>query len=171
MANVEALWQEWRRVAAAGHSHQQRRRIELEARAKTIRNYEPAAIPGLLQIEQYARAILGACIEFVGGADDIDQAVAARLDRQQILHHGIHRVTVLLGEQALYTTVGDDEVMRAQLEHLLEVMTLPRLSLGIIPRTARFIYTTTCFVLLDTRMAEVETISAGLTITQPRELA
>ncbi|WP_330232357.1 helix-turn-helix transcriptional regulator [Nocardia sp. NBC_00508] len=171
LANVDALWQEWRRVAATGHAHQQRRRVELEARAKTIRNYEPAAIPGLLQTEPYARAILSTCIDFVGGVDDIDRAVQARLARQQILHHGIHRVTVLLGEQALYTTVGDDQVMRTQLEHLLGVMALPRLSLGIIARTAHFIYTTTCFVLLDTRMAEIETISAGLTITQPRELA
>ncbi|WP_327110758.1 DUF5753 domain-containing protein [Nocardia sp. NBC_01730] len=155
----------------ARHAHQQRRRIELEARAKTIRNFEPTAIPGLLQTEPYARTILETCIDFVGGVDDVDRAVEARLERQQILRHGIHRVAILLGEQALYTTVGDDEIMRTQLEHLLDVMALPRLSLGIIPRTAPFIYTTTCFVLLDTRMAEVETISAGLTITQPRELA
>jgi transcriptional regulator with XRE-family HTH domain len=171
LANIEALWQEWRRIAATGHAQQQRRRIELEARAGTIRNYEHAVVPGLLQTESYARAILETCIEFVGGVDDIDRAVAARIARQRILHHGTHRITVLLAEQALYTTVGDDDVMAGQLERLLEVMMLPRLVLGIVPRTAQFLYTTTCFVLLDKRIAEVETISAGLTITQPRELA
>lgn len=171
LANVEALWHEWRRIAATGHTQQQRRRIELEARSKTIRNYEHAAVPGLLQTEPYARAILAACIEFVGGLDDLDRAVAARVARQQILHQGARRVAVLLAEQALYTTVGDNQVMIGQLEHLLAVLPLPRLVLGIVPRTAEFIYTTTCFVILDNRIAEVETISAGLTITQPRELA
>ncbi|QIS06735.1 helix-turn-helix domain-containing protein [Nocardia brasiliensis] len=171
LANIEALWQEWRRVAAAGHAQQQRRRIDMESRAKRIRNYEPSAIPGLLQTAAYAREVLTSCIEFVGGLDDVDRAVAARIERQRILRHGTTRITVLLAEQALYTTVGNDQVMIGQLDYLVEVMSLPRLTLGIIPRTARFIYTTTCFVLLDERLAEVETISAGLTVTQPRELA
>ncbi|WP_040691891.1 helix-turn-helix domain-containing protein [Nocardia vinacea] len=171
LANIEALWQEWRRIAATGHAQQQRRRIELEARATTIRNFENAVVPGLLQTEPYARAVLETCIDFVGGIDDIDRAVAARIARQRILHHGTHRISILLAEQALYTTVGDNEVMAGQLERLIDVMPLPRLALGIIPRTADFLYTTTCFVLLDKRIAEVETISAGLTITQPRELA
>lgn len=169
-ANVEALWQEWRRLAAAGHAQQQRRRIEVEAQAKTIRNYEPSAIAGLLQTEAYARAVLTSCIEFVGGVGDVDRAVAARLDRQRILHQGHRRTTILLAEQALYTTVGDEKVMVGQLEHLQESLSWPRLRLGIVPRTAPFIYTTTCFILLDQRIAEVETISAALTITQPREL-
>ncbi|MFX0576397.1 helix-turn-helix domain-containing protein [Nocardia nepalensis] len=171
LANIEALWQEWRRIAATGHAQQQRRRIELEARAGTIRNYENAVIPGLLQTEPYARAVLETCIDFVGGIDDIDRAVTARIARQRILHHGTHRISILLAEQTLYTTVGGDDVMTGQLERLLDLMPLPRLGLGIIPRTANFLYTTTCFVLLDKRVAEVETISAGLTITQPRELA
>jgi transcriptional regulator with XRE-family HTH domain len=171
LANIEALWQEWRRIAATGHAQQQRRRIELEARASTIRNYENAVIPGLLQTEPYARAVLETCIDFVGGIDDIDRAVTARIARQRILHQGTHRISILLAEQTLYTTVGDDDVMTGQLERLIDLMPLPRLGLGIIPRTADFLYTTTCFVLLDRRIAEVETISAGLTITQPRELA
>ncbi|MEV0297173.1 helix-turn-helix transcriptional regulator [Nocardia sp. NPDC050710] len=170
LANIEALWQEWRRIAAAGHAQQQRRRVELEARAKRIRNFEHAVVPGLLQTEPYARAVLSACIEFVKGLDDIDRAVSARMERQRILHHGPTRITILLAEQALYTTVGDDRVMTGQLEHLLDAMSLRRLSLGIVPRSARFIYTTTCFLMLDERIAEVETISAGLTVTQPREL-
>lgn len=172
LANVEALWSEWRRLAAAGHAQQQRRRIDLEARALTIRNYEPNTIPGLLQTQAYARAILTRAIAFVEGLDDIDRAVAARMDRQQILHHGTRRIAILLGEQALYTTVGGPKVMAGQLQHLLDTaFGNPRLHLGIIPRRAEWIYTTTCFVITDKKMAEVETISAGLTITAPRELA
>lgn len=170
LSNVEALWAEWRRLAAAGHSQGQRRLLEIEAQAQTFRNYEPTIIPGLLQTEAYARAVLTTCIEFVGGLDDIDRAVSARLDRQRILRQGKRQITILLAEQTLYTRVGDDVTMTGQLEHLLEVMTLPRLSLGIVPRTAPFVYTTTCFVLFDRRMAMVETISAALTITQAREL-
>lgn len=172
LANVEALWSEWRRLAAAGHAQQQRRRVDLEARAAVIRNFEPSVIPGLLQTEHYARAILATAIAFVEGVDDLDRAVNARLDRQQILSAGTRRIAILLGEQALYTTVGGPDVMAGQLRHLLDTgFGNPRLSLGIIPRRAEFVYTTTCFVLVDQRMAEVETISAGLTVTAPRELA
>ncbi|MGN2638958.1 helix-turn-helix domain-containing protein [Nocardia takedensis] len=172
LANVEALWTEWRRLAAAGHAQQQRRRATAEASTRLIRNYEPALIPGLLQTEQYARALLTTAIAFVGGLDDIDRAVAARLQRQQILRQGTRRILILLGEQALYTNVGTPATMAEQLRHLLDTaFGNPRLRLGIIPRNAPFVYTTTCFILLDHRVAEVETISAGLTITTTRELA
>ncbi|WP_216916949.1 helix-turn-helix domain-containing protein [Nocardia noduli] len=171
LANVEALWTEWRRLASAGHAQQQRRRIDTEARTRCIRNYEPALIPGLLQTEPYARALLSTAIAFVGGHSDLDRAVAARMDRQQILRQGTRRIVILLGEQALYTTVGSPDVMAAQLRHLLDTgFDNARLHLAIIPRQADFVYTTTCFVLLDNDTAEVETISAGLTITAPREL-
>ncbi|MET7934689.1 Scr1 family TA system antitoxin-like transcriptional regulator [Streptomyces sp. NPDC005322] len=51
-------------------------------------------------------------------------------------HEQGHRRNVVLGEQALYTNFGGPEVMKGQLDRLLAVMRLPRLSLGIIPRSA-----------------------------------
>ncbi|WP_328392878.1 DUF5753 domain-containing protein [Nocardia sp. NBC_00416] len=163
-------WQQWRHLTAAGIAPIQRGLIEAEGRARTIRNYQDQIVPGLLQTEPYARAILNTCIEFTGSLDDIDDAVAARMARQQVLRSEDHRFGVLLAEQVLYTGVGSAEVMRGQLEYLLDVMDLPRQELGIVPQDAGFVYTTTGFVIMDERTVEVETISANLTVTRPSEL-
>ncbi|WP_194838555.1 helix-turn-helix transcriptional regulator [Nocardia sp. XZ_19_369] len=171
LTNIESMWAEWKRIAATGHSRRQHRSIELEAGTRTIRNWCQLIVPGLLQTEEYARAVLSTCIEFLGTADDLDEAVAARMQRQRVLYHGTRRITILLAEQALYTTVGGTAVMAGQLRHLLDALALPRLSLGIVPRDFPFIYTTTSFAAFDHRLVMVETISAELTITSPSELS
>ncbi|WP_406269715.1 helix-turn-helix transcriptional regulator [Nocardia sp. NBC_00881] len=171
LTNLESMWSEWKRITAGGHARRQQRSVEIEAAARSIRNWEPSIIPGLLQIEDYARAILGQCIRFLGTTDDVEAAVAARMRRQRVLHRGRHRISILLGEQALHTTVGDDAAMVGQLEHLEAMIGSPRLSLGVVPQDADFIYTTTCFVLYDRRLAMVETTSAELSVTTPAELA
>ncbi|WP_067476650.1 helix-turn-helix domain-containing protein [Nocardia amamiensis] len=171
LTNLESMWAEWKRVAASGHAQRQRRSIELEAATHTIRNWSQLIMPGLLQTEDYARAVLSTCISFLGTRDDLEEAVAARLRRQNVLHSGKRRTIILLAEQALYTSVGDDQVMIRQLEHLLDAMTLPRLILGVVPREFQFIYTTTSFAMFDRRLAMVETISAELSVTGPTELA
>ncbi|MFI9503974.1 helix-turn-helix domain-containing protein [Nocardia sp. NPDC052566] len=171
LRNVEAQWAEWKRVAATGHARRQRRGIELEGRTRLLRTYSVLLIPGLLQTEAYARAVLAQCIRFLGTRDDLEDAVAARMERQQILHRGNHRVVTLVDEAALHTAVGETATMAAQLRHLLTVgFDNPRLIFGVVPLDAPFIYTTTTFDLLDQRLALVETISAELTITTPSEL-
>jgi transcriptional regulator with XRE-family HTH domain len=78
---------------------------------------------------------------------------------------------VLLGEQALYTNFGGSEVMKGQLDRLLAVMRLPRLSLGIVPKSApTFIWPGNAFSMFDSRLVLVETYSAELSVTQPREI-
>ncbi|MEU7629607.1 helix-turn-helix transcriptional regulator [Nocardia sp. NPDC049220] len=172
LQNVEAQWQEWRRVTAGGHARRQRRGIELESRARSLRTYSTILIPGLLQTEPYARAVLTQCIRFLGTRDDLDDAVTARLHRQRILHRGDHRLVQLIDQAALHTRVGGRAVVAGQLQHLLDIgFGNPRLLLGVVPLGAGFVYTTTSFDLLDRRTALVETLSAELTITTPSELA
>jgi len=168
--NIEAAWAEWRRIVGAGHARRQLEAIEQENRTGLVRAFEPLMVPGMLQTREYARAVLATCIGFVEGTDDLEAALVARLERQQVLREGIHRFHYLLSEQVLYTTVGNDSVMSGQLDRLLEVMGLSRLVLGIVPRTAALIYTTHSFTMYDGRLTQVETISAELTVTQPREL-
>ncbi|MFD7092271.1 Scr1 family TA system antitoxin-like transcriptional regulator [Streptomyces sp. NPDC056641] len=79
---------------------------------------------------------------------------------------------MLLAEQALYTNFGGPEVMRGQLDRLLAVMTLPRLSLGIVPRRAEMrIWPGNSFSMFDAKLVLVETYSAEFSVTQPREIA
>ncbi|AVH24106.1 helix-turn-helix domain-containing protein [Nocardia cyriacigeorgica] len=171
LRNISAAWTEWRRIVGLGYTNHQRQISGIEERTELLRGYDPQVFHGLLQTADYARALMGAGMAFLNTSRDLDQAVAARMDRQRVLHQGRHRFYLLVGEQALRTTVGGDEVMAVQLTHLLEVMSLPRLVFGIVPASSAFFRRTTDFVIYDRRKVLVETITAESTITQPREIA
>ncbi|MEV6758807.1 helix-turn-helix transcriptional regulator [Streptomyces sp. NPDC051214] len=88
---------------------------EMEARASFISTYQAQVVYGLLQTESYARAVLGA-----DRPDNLDELVAARLDRQRILAKDHPpALWVILDEAVLHREVGGREVMRNQLRHLL----------------------------------------------------
>lgn len=63
------------------------------------------------------------------------------------------------------------ETMIGQLDRLLAVMSLPRVVFGIIPNHAEYCVPTNQFVIFDNRLVHVETVSAELSISQPREVA
>ncbi len=166
--NVEAAWLEWKRIQS---HHAQRKTAQVETDSKLIRGYDPDLIPGLLQTRDYATEILRECIQFVGGPDDLAAAEVARMERQQVLRKGTRRFHFLVAEQALYTTVGSDAIMVGQLEHLEAHVRSSRLAVGVIPRTVQFRCPVTNFLMYDVRQVHVETATAELTITQPREVA
>ncbi|MET9031014.1 helix-turn-helix transcriptional regulator [Nocardia sp. NPDC004168] len=171
LRNARAQWAEWKRVAAGGHAHRQRRGVKLDTDAHAVRIYSSVIVSGLLQTESYARAVLSTCIGFLGTYDDLEEAVNARMTRGSALRTGRTKFSVLLHEPVLYTCVGDEEVRKAQLQHLLDTgFGNPRLVLGIVPMRFQFVYTTTSFALYDARLALVETLSAELSITTPSEL-
>lgn len=169
--NIEAAYVEWRRVLHAGTRRRQHVSVKLTEQSKVLRIYQPSLIPGILQTAEYAHAMLRRSIDFHRIPDDLDAGLAKRLERQQLLYKGDRRFRVLIGEQAMYTTVGNDSVMTGQLDRLLAVMGLPRVVFGIIPATAELPMQTTNFVIFDDRMVMVEAMTAELTITQPREIA
>lgn len=169
--NIEAAYLEWRRVLNAGTKRRQHISVKLAEQTKLMRIYQPMLIPGILQTVEYARAILSRSIEFHHIPDDLDAGVAKRLERQQLLYKGDHRFHIVIAEQSLMTTVGNDGVMIGQLDRLLAAIGLPRVRFGIIPATAELPMQTTNFVMFDNRMVMVEGITAELTITQPREIA
>lgn len=170
LRNVNAAWMEWRRIVGTGHARHQGEIGTLETRTGLIRSYDPQVVHGLLQTPNYARAILAAATDFLGISQDLDTAVAARLDRQSVLRRGRHRFCFLVGESALHATVGSDDVMREQLAHLLEVMKLPSVVVAIVPLAAEFFYRTTEFAIYDQSTVLIETVTAESTITQPREI-
>lgn len=169
--HVEAMYMESRRTLATGTTRRQRAVQKLEAETKLTRWYEPVLIPGILHTAGYAEAVMRRVIDFYQVPDDLDAGVAARLERQQVLYHGDHRFHFIIAQQALRTTVGDDDVMIGQLDRLLAVMSLPRVVLGIIPADAEYLVPTNQFILYDHRLVQVEGISAELAITPPREVA
>ncbi|OKJ08339.1 XRE family transcriptional regulator [Kitasatospora sp. CB01950] len=105
----------------------------LEEAAALIRTYEVQFIPGLLQCEEYARAIF-AQNRPVLADDEIERRVALRARRQKLLTDGRGpKLWAVIDEAALRRPVGGPEVMRAQLEHLLELAQLPSVVLQVMP--------------------------------------
>ena len=104
-----------------------RDRVEVERRAAEIREYESYQIPGLLQTEDYARAIVSS-VRPILPEDAIERAVALRMTRQQILEADAGapldqdsgpRLWAIIDESALNRMVGGPEIMRAQREHII----------------------------------------------------
>jgi transcriptional regulator with XRE-family HTH domain len=172
MRGIEALWVEWRKQLALGTRRRQEISIALAEQTKVFRAYDPTVIYGMLQTAQYAREIMSLGVKFHQIQDDLDSGVAARMERQRFLYEGDRRFLVLLGEQALRTNIGGQDVMAGQLDRLLAVAGLPSVSIGIIPAAARMpLAPENAFLIFDDRMVMIETYSAELTITQPREVA
>ncbi|MFC8531778.1 Scr1 family TA system antitoxin-like transcriptional regulator [Nocardia sp. NPDC057227] len=166
--NAETAYLEVRRMRVP---QWQRVIARMEAEAELIRWFEPGLVPGLLQTPRYVRSVLETVEALYGGPPVIEAALAARLERQQILYRGRHRFHFIIGEQALWTVVGGPDVMIEQLDRLVTAMTLPRAVLGIVPLSAPYQAPLMNFTIFDRRMVQAETISAQLTVTQPREIA
>ncbi|MGK5675817.1 helix-turn-helix domain-containing protein [Micromonospora sp. URMC 106] len=105
---------------------------ELEQDAVSIRTYQPLLVPGLLQTERYARAVLG-----TGGllpAAAVDELVAGRLARQAILaREAPPQLVAVMDEVVLRRPVGDRAVMAGQLAHLLAVAEQEHVQVRVIP--------------------------------------
>jgi transcriptional regulator with XRE-family HTH domain len=103
-----------------------------EAEATTLRFFEPLVVPGLLQTEDYARAIFRTRFRMTG--DEIEQRVAARLKRQEMLaRNNPPAMWVLLDEWVLRRPVGGRHVMSEQVNRLIEAAGLPHIVVEIIP--------------------------------------
>jgi transcriptional regulator with XRE-family HTH domain len=105
--------------------------VEAEKVAWTLWFWAPLLVPGMLQTEAYARAILAADPEC---GDDLDDRVRGRLERQQVLARDRPPVlTVIADEAVLHRCIGGPKVMHDQLVHLAEVSERPRVYVHVIP--------------------------------------
>jgi transcriptional regulator with XRE-family HTH domain len=168
---VEGMYVEWRRMERTGMRGLQESYLPLDQHTTVTRIYEPGVIPGLFQTRAYATARMARIIEFSGIPDDLDTAVQARMQRQHILQAVGHRFVVVLEEAALRSRIGSRDMMAGQLGHLITVASLHNVSLGIIPADInRTMWSSPGFWIFDNQRVLVETPTAELTITQPREL-
>jgi transcriptional regulator with XRE-family HTH domain len=103
-----------------------------EAEATTLRWFEPLVVPGLLQTEEYARAIFRARLRVT--PDEVDELVAARMKRQEILtRDNPPTLWVILDEWVLRRPVGGRDVMAGQLSKLVEWARQPQVVIQILP--------------------------------------
>ncbi|WP_327372358.1 Scr1 family TA system antitoxin-like transcriptional regulator [Streptomyces sp. NBC_01217] len=169
---VDSMYMEWRRLHRNGMRQVQQDWYDLHAQTRICRVYLSNVPPGFLQTPVFATALMNQITRFQGTPDDVAEAVAARVARSRFLYEGGHRYVVLMEESVLRFRTADPEAMRGQLRHLLTVMPLASLSLGIIPFTAqRTVWPLEAFYVHDDTSAVVETLTAEIKVTQPRELA
>lgn len=106
--------------------------VGLEEAAARIRTYESHLVPGLLQTEDYARALIGG--QSTMRPTEVESRVRLRMDRQRLLTRtDPPRLWAVVDEAALRRQVGGPDVMREQLEHLVAVTKLPNVTLQVMP--------------------------------------
>ncbi|MEU4577012.1 helix-turn-helix domain-containing protein [Nonomuraea sp. ATR24] len=107
--------------------------VGLEEAAARIRTYEVQFVPGLLQTKEYARAVVTAGSAGVG-AEEIARRVDLRLERQRVIDRPDGPVFwAVIDEAALRRPIGGAEVMKAQLQHLIDLMRQPNITIQIMP--------------------------------------
>jgi transcriptional regulator with XRE-family HTH domain len=107
--------------------------IGLESEARRILSYEGAYVHGLLQTEDYARALLSVAKET---EDVVEQRVRVRMERQRRLHDGTLRLWAIIDEAALMREIGGPIVLDGQLKALLEAGQRPNVTLQVLPFSA-----------------------------------
>ena len=169
--NAESLYIQWRRRHWAGMRRAQDDLLPLYDRTRVFRVYCSNVVPGFLQTASYAAGIISRITAFRGTPNDVEEAVASRVERARVLYEGEHTFAVLLEETVLRYRLGDAAVMAGQLGHLLEVMSLPSISLGVIPsRADRIMWPLEAFYMFDTSLVTVETLTAEVNVTSPGEI-
>jgi hypothetical protein len=136
IGQAKAWWSDYSdilRGAAASY-------IEYEWDAVRVNAYEPHIINGLLQTQEYARAILERSAGGHRSSEDMERLVEVRLRRQESLRpeHGL-TILCILDESALRRVPSSTEVLLRQLEHLQDVSQAPQVDLRIVPFSASFV--------------------------------
>jgi len=107
--------------------------VGLEADATTLRTYESEYVPGLLQTEDYARAVMRATM-LTASDEEIERHVAVRMVRQERLTgSGAPEIWAVVSEAVIRRVVSGESVMRAQLSRLVEASKQPNITLQVLP--------------------------------------
>ncbi|MFI6844161.1 helix-turn-helix domain-containing protein [Kitasatospora sp. NBC_00085] len=107
--------------------------VGLEEAAALIRTYEVQFIPGLLQSEEYARAVFGQSRPVIS-EEEVERRVSLRLRRQKLLTEGDSpRLWAVIDEAALRRPVGGPEVMRGQVQYLIDVAEQANVVIQVMP--------------------------------------
>jgi transcriptional regulator with XRE-family HTH domain len=148
--------------------------VELEADAKKVMGWESSIVPGSVQTEAYARAVIrNAWPE--DPQESIDQRVQLRMERQKRMWDGPARLWVVVDEAALMRPVGGREVMAEQLDRLVDVSQKGLATVQVLPtELPGHAALGTTFTLIelqdDTRVVYVDTLTGGVYIEEPADV-
>ncbi|MEV8632919.1 helix-turn-helix transcriptional regulator [Streptosporangium sp. NPDC051023] len=151
--------------------------VGLEAEASSLRNYEPELVHGLLQTEDYARAIYQAA-QVTDAPDEIERHVSLRMARQGVLTRSERpmHLWAIMNEAALRRRVGGAQVMKKQLRHLVDISAQPNVTLQVLPyAVGAHAAMLGSFAILsfsegENEVAYVEYVTGSLYLEKPEEL-
>jgi len=172
LRSLEGHYIEKRRKLRAGLARNQHELTAAMERASFIRAFESAVVPGLLQTADYARHRLSGGVRYVHGSDDLDDAVAVRMARQQLLYRSDRRFHLVMTEAALRLQLCPPDVMLGQLDRLIVVSTMKQVRFGVVPFSASYVRAPLHgFWIYDQDVVSVETLSAFLRLSEPTEIS
>ncbi|MFI1731427.1 helix-turn-helix domain-containing protein [Streptomyces acidicola] len=172
LKGFESHIRSWRRQLAAGHGPVQETWNTLVSNARTMHVLSNAAISGMLQTPDYARYIFEHHTALQNAPRDTEEAVRARMKRQEWLYLPGKELKLLMHESVLWARVCPPEVLVAQLDRLLGVVGMDTVRMGILPLDAPLrLALGNSFCMLDQRLVVVEDWHAELWLDDDETIA
>lgn len=170
LRTIRVEYDSWQRRLKHGLAPRQKQSVNIEADAHSITMVEIAAVPGLVQTSDYARSVFEIVADLHETERDIDQAVAARMERQRILYDQTKHFEMLLVEAALVYPICSPAAMAAQIDRLMSVASLPNMRFGVIPLNTRLPVVPMHGYWIVDDLVMVETVAGEITTPEPDEL-
>lgn len=168
---LEVQHAEWQRVLKAGMLGHQLELSEQDAKTKLYRSFEPAVVPGLVQTAEFARALFSRAVVVHRVPNDVNEAVAKRMQRQEMLYRTDKAFHFVVTEATLRYRLCSAEIMLGQLDRLVSLTSLRNLRLGVISNDTQYVVDPRHgFMLYNSDLVRVETYSAELNLRQPHEI-
>lgn len=162
----------WRDALRAGKKHMQDRAQAREVAARTVRNFQPTIIPGLLQTPEYVHHVIP--LADIGGEIDHATSAAARLERQQALFDTERRFEFLISEFALrFNPTSSTDLLATQLDRVASLARMSNMHIGVLPTTSRAVATPwSNFVIYEGEetYVTIELAHAQVRVTDPRDV-
>ncbi|MFD8782280.1 helix-turn-helix domain-containing protein [Kitasatospora sp. NPDC059599] len=162
----------WRRQLAAGHRPVQDTVTAEHERSTVKRAWQNSVVVGIFQTAEYARHVFNANADLHQSPRDVEDAVRARIRRQELLYRPGKKYHIVMWEAALRAQLCPPAVMAAQLDRLSGVIGLDTVSVGIVPFEAPLkLAPANGFWIHDERLVIVEDWHAELWLDQPENVS
>jgi hypothetical protein len=164
---------EYRELGGAGAK--QRSIGQLERQASRTACFFPDMIPGLLQTASFARELIslpaGPASFGVTSADDIEQMVSVRIERQAVLYDSAKTLSFVIGEAALWIRFGSRQTHLGQLDRLQSLIGIGAVDLRILPFASVMpVAPLNGFVIYDDELVVVETLTGEHSLADPPDI-
>jgi len=158
----------WRLLKRMGVHKGQQAAKALETQMSTLRLFQPALVPGLLQTPEYIRAILR---RHNLSEDALTRTINGRLERQAVLYDDKKSLRFIITEPVLRWRIVPPQMMAAQLDRIVSISRLSHVDIRVVPlRVQQHDIANHAFVIRDDRMVTIETVHAEVVVTEPRDV-